>query len=400
MCRISSGVSATVDRLIQADAANADAWALRSIINSLQSVRQFDRGTKPLEIGKGAADRALRLAPNSPLGELAVGLHLVAMLSRGGDDDAYRAQLDRVLAKLPRDGLTRFTELLSYYHAYDFPGAEQSANSWLAAEPGAVFPAWILASANLVRRRPDEAEKWANAAGIESSITGVRAQVTVFELRYYLRADLAGARAALEKVPASGRSVHRVVHAQWLLAMAEKRWDDALQLLGRLPEPLFSDRTYHGPRALLAGMSHRSGGRSEVAALQFSEAERVLRQHLVNDPDNESLHAVLAVSLACAGRAADARTVLGNVEPLVSGRSPNLYRGPLVVMIAQAYREINDIPATARWLRKLFAEPSDVPFTPASLRYDPRFSGVIGEPEIAALLREFAALDQGKERSR
>ena len=381
-------VSSTLDRLLLANPELSDGWALRSIINSLQTIRQFDRGAKPLEVGKSAADRALRLAPGSPLGELAVGLHLVAMLSRGGDDDAYRTQLDLVLAKLPRDGLTRFTELLSYYHAYDFPGTERSGRAWLAADPKAIFPAWILASSYLANRQADEAERWAQAAVGETSITGIRALVTQIEVNYYLRADVAKARAALEKMPASGRSVHRVVHAQWLLAMADKRWDEALQVLMRLPEAMFSDRTYHGPRALLAGLAHRSAGRPVPAAGQFREAERLLRDVLANDPDNEPLHAALAVTLACAGRAADARTALGQVEPLVSGRSSSLYRGPLVAMIAQAYREMDDMPATARWLRKLFVEPSDIPFTPASLRLDARFNGAIDTPEIQALLRE------------
>lgn len=381
-------VSSALDRLLQANPELSEGWALRSIIHSLQTIRQFDRGAKPLEVGKSAADRALRQTPGLPLGELAVGLHLVAMLSRGGDDDAYRTQLDLVLAKLPRDGLTRFTELLSYYHAYDFPGAERSAHAWLAAEPKAVFPAWILASTYVAKRQPADAERWSEAAVGETNITGIRSHVTRFEVHYYLQADLAKARAALDRVPANGRSVHRVVHAQWLLAMAEQRWDEALQLLMRLPESLFSDRSYHGPRALLAGLSHRSASRPEAAATQFREAERLLRELLANDPDNEPLHAALAVTLACAGRSADARNELGHIEPLVSGRSPSLYRGPLVVMIAQAYREMNDLPGTARWLRKLFVEPSDVPFTPDSLRFDTRFNGVIDTPEIQALLRE------------
>lgn len=384
-------VSSTLDRLLLANPELSDGWALRSIIHSLQTIRQFDRGAKPLEVGKTAADRALRLVPDSPLGELAVGLHLVAMLSRGGDDDAYRTQLDRVLAKLPRDGLTRFTELLSYYHAYDFAGTERSGREWLAAEPKATFPAWILASSYLANRQGDEAERWGHAAVGETNITGIRAHVTQFEVNYYLRADLVKARTALASVPASGRSVHRVVHARWLLAMAEQRWDEALQWLMRLPEPMFSDRTYHGPRALLAGLAHRAAGRPVPAAGQFREAERLLRELLANDPDNEPLHAALAVTLGCAGRAADARIALGEIEPLVSGRTPSLYRGPLVVMIAQAYREMNDLPGTVRWLRKLFTEPSDVPFTPASLRLDPRFNGVIDTPEIQALLREVGA---------
>jgi hypothetical protein len=54
-----------VDRLIQANPENGEAWALRSIANSLLVIRNLDSGTTPLEVGKEAADRALRLAPKS-----------------------------------------------------------------------------------------------------------------------------------------------------------------------------------------------------------------------------------------------------------------------------------------------------------------------------------------------
>jgi hypothetical protein len=82
-------VSLALDRLIDANPESSDAWALRSITNSLSVIRTFDSGTKPLEIGKEAAERALRLAPDSPMAELALGLHLVAMSSRGGRPAAH-----------------------------------------------------------------------------------------------------------------------------------------------------------------------------------------------------------------------------------------------------------------------------------------------------------------------
>ncbi|HXJ59934.1 MAG TPA: adenylate/guanylate cyclase domain-containing protein [Verrucomicrobiae bacterium] len=391
-----AAMSPTLDRLIEANPESSDAWAMRSIINSLQVLRNYDSSTKPLEVGKAAADRAARLAPGSPLADIATGMHLVAMTSRGGDARACRPYLDRGVAALPPDALTRYAELASYWFAYDFDQVERCGEAWRAAEPQASFPPWIFAQLDVVRRRPAEADKWAEIASADPNITGVRAFFTAFESQYYLGADVRGAWEALQRVSPSGRSVHRVVHARWLLAMAENRWDDALQELAQVPETFLFDRAYHGPKALLAGLAHQRAGRTDAAAAQFREAERLLKEHLAADSDNEELHAVLAVTLAVAGRDPEARGELALVEPLVKGRSPSIYRGSLILPIAQAYAVLGDFNHFALWLRKLLAEPSQFPFTPASVRLDPRFAVAVDAPEIQTLLREFAALDQPK----
>ena len=48
--------------------------------------------------------------PPPPLASLALGLHLVAMVSRGGDPQAGRDPIDRALAVLPPDALTLIME--------------------------------------------------------------------------------------------------------------------------------------------------------------------------------------------------------------------------------------------------------------------------------------------------
>jgi TolB-like protein/Tfp pilus assembly protein PilF len=380
------------DRLIQANPENGEAWALRSIAHSLLVVRNLDTGTKPLEAGKEAADRALRLAPDSPLAELSLGLHLVAMISRDGDPLACRVPMDRALAGLPaNENLTRYAELCSYWLGYQFEGTEKSARAWLTATPGASFPAWILAQSALVRRRPEEALKWSAQASADPEITGVRSFVTAFEACYYLQADLAAAQAALDRVPAGQRSVHRVLASRWLVAMAEKHFDQALQELNRAPEAMLRDRVYHGPKVLLAGLANEAAGRSDVAQAQFGEAERILHLELTADPDNQELRAVLALTLACQGRSDEARRELAAVEPLLTGQDPTVYTGHLIALIAQVHGVLGEMDRMVPWLRILLTKPSQVPFTPASLRQDPRFGRYVAEPLVRALLAEFAA---------
>jgi tetratricopeptide (TPR) repeat protein len=391
-----NAVSLALDRLIAANPENSDAWALRSMTNSLSVIRTFDSGTKPLEVGKEAAERAAQLAPDSPMADLAMGLHLVAMTSRGGDAEAAQPYIHRALARLPRDPLTRYTELIQYWEAFQFDDAERCARDWLKEEPNDAYPPWILAQISIVRRQPEEAEKWAERAALDHSIMGIRALVTRFEVEFYLRADLPGARAALDRIPSSAVPTDRVVYARWLLAMAEHRWDEALQGLAQIPETTLFDRSFQGPKAFLAGLAHQTAGRPEAALAQFKEAERVLHDELALDPDNAELHAVLAVTLASSGRNADASVELATIEPLLRSRKLSLFTASDVVLIAQAYAAAGDARQTAVWLRRLLSEPSVIPMTPATLRIDSRFAAVVSQAPIPALLSEFARLDMGR----
>ena len=385
-----------VDRLIQTYPENADAWALRSISHSLLVIRNIDSGTKPLEAGKAAIDTALRIAPDAPLAQLGLGLHLVAMISRGGDIRASRTHIDRGVAGLPAESLTRFAELVSYWLGYQIEGADVSARKWLAAEPQASFPAWILAQSFAARRQPAEAVKWAELAASDPDITGTRSLVTLFESHYYVSADLAAARAAIDRVPAVQRGVHRVVASRFWLAMAERHFDQALQELARVPESMLFDRVYHGPKSLLAGFAHQAAGRADVAQAQFRDAERMLRDELTHDAENQELRTVLALNLALLGRADEARRELAAIEPLLGGQEPNVYSGQLIALIAQTHGLLGEKEALVQWLRRIFTKISPLPFTPASLRLDTRFAGFVDYPEIQELLKEFAPLDQKK----
>ena len=387
-------VSATVDRLIQIDPESSDAWALRSIINSLQVLRVLDSGTKPLEAGKTAAERALRYAPDSPLAKLALGMHLTAMISRGGDPQAARPLIDGALASLPLDSLTRYAGLASAWLGYDFETVDARAKAWIEAEPQSSYPKWILEGKGMTQRRLSDVEKWAEQAATDPNITGVRALEILADANYYLRADLPKVRATLDRVPTQSRSEPFVVYLQWQVSMAERKWDGALQGLARMPDAFIVDKEWSGPKAVLAGLAHQRAGRTEAAGIQFGEAVRALKEKLATDSDNEEWRAMLAASLAYAGRTPEARAELALVEPLIKARAPTVYRAKPVIAIAQTYAALGDAANLAFWLRKQLAEPSTAPFTPASLRIDPRFTDMLEKPEIVALLKEFASLDQ------
>ncbi len=127
--------------------------------------------------------------------------------------------------------------------------------------------------------------------------------------------------------------------------------------------------------------------------MQFREAERLLRERLATDAENEEYRLGLALALAALGRAAEARTALALVEPVLRGRAPSLYRGQLFSFATQVHAQLGDGAAAAYYLRRIFTEPSNPPFTPASLRQDPRFRALLAASEVQALLTEFASLN-------
>jgi TolB-like protein len=387
-------ITPAIDRLIQAEPDNVEAWALRSITHSLQVLRLIDPGTQPLEKGRSAAEHALRLSADAPLAKLAMGLHHVAMVSRGTDPRAARSYIDPALAALPADTLTRFAGLLSFNMGFDFAETTRLAEAWLAAEPAATYPAQIMSSISFVQRRAADVEKWSSRALTDSDFTGLIVRLHMVGVHFYLRADAAASRAALDQVPVTARGYGRVVHWRWQVAMADRRWDDALQELAQVPDTFIFDSNFNGPKALLAGAAHQRAGRRDAALAQWREAERLLREKLVDDTQNEALRVNLAVALAEAGRGAEARNELAQVEPLLRTRPPNTFLGRLIAGLAQAHGALGDTAAMAVWLRKLFTEPSHIPLTPASLRLDPRFNTALDAPEIQALMKEFAHLDQ------
>ncbi len=383
-------IKSALDRLILANQEEAEAWALRSIIASLQVVRTFDYGTSVLMAGKTDAERALRLAPGLPLGDLALGLHYVAMTTRGGDARAASPPIARAVRALPRDALTRYVELADASFTLRLAEAEELCLAWLQDDPAATFPLWVLAGNRISQRSAADAESWAErAAQADKGITGVRALVTLCDIGFFLRADLSAARTAIDRVPAESRSIHRVVLARWQLALVERRWDEAIQELVRVPDAVLYDRTYHGPKALLAGIAHHKAGRAAPAAAQLAEAERALRELLRGDPDDEDFRTALALTLAYAGRTKDARDELAALEPLVRGRPEYLYSGFLQARMAETFAVLGDVDAMLPWLRLIFAGPSTVPYTPASFRLDPRFEAVANDPRVQALLKEF-----------
>jgi TolB-like protein len=70
-----------------------------------------------------------------------------------------------------------------------------------------------------------------------------------------------------------------------------------------------------------------------------------------------------------------------------------VYTSQIRLVIAQTHARLGEVEPMITWLRRLFTEPSQVPFTPASLRIDPRFNHYLDDPRVAALLDEFASLD-------
>jgi TolB-like protein len=380
-----------LDRWIQSHPDDSDAMALRSCISSLQVLRTLDFGTKVLSEGKADAERASRLAPGSPLAELAHSFHHVAMMTRGGEAEAARPHLERALAALPQDILARYAQMAYFAFSLQLDRVRQAADAWLLADPAATFPRWCVAYSALIERKAEEAEKWAERGVSDGeAATTVRSLSTLFEINFFLRANLRAARETLERVPATARSHHRLVYARWFLALAGRQWDEAIQELARVPDALLLDRCFRGPKSLLAGIAHHKAGRAAPAAAQFREAERMLRELLASDADNEDLRLALALALAYQGRADDARSELGAVEPLLRGRKPYLYSGHAREMIAETYAVIGDVEGTLPWLRQLFAESSAVPYTPASFRLDVRFDGILQDPRVQALLAESA----------
>ena len=134
------------------------------------------------------------------------------MTTRGADIEEARPHMERGLAGLTSDALTRYAETAYLAFSLQLDRTIRAAKLQLRDEPEAKYPKWVIAMVSFVDRKADEAQTWAEQSATSGEPgTVVRSFVTLSDVNFYLPADLAATRATLDRVPAAARSHHRII---------------------------------------------------------------------------------------------------------------------------------------------------------------------------------------------
>lgn len=371
-----------VKRAIALDATDGDAWAAYGVISCALIVFGHDRSPERREIARTAAERAVRLAPDSNQARFAQAFYYRFQ-------DTTRAEAERLLRELveraPTDKLVvrtlgsllrnagRTDEALAFYdRAAALPGSD----------PVALYNKFLTL---MNAKRFAEAE-----AAIDQSLalkpTGYayRAKAT---LLLQLHGDLDGAAATLAKVPAAFLLEDAGAFFASQVWLWRREPEKALSVLGAVPRDLL-ENDFGGPTAFLRGQAHQIAGRREAARTEWSAALRVVEQQLATQLNSTRWIYWRARLLACLEQTAEAERVLRTFEELT--RSPGVTDGtiPIYLLLGRRADVLTGLEARSE---QIFSEGNagGVALVLNNLRYDPAWDPLRGDARFEALQRRF-----------
>ncbi len=291
---------------------NAEAWAALAIEATGQNFFGFDRSDARDALLRTAADRAVRLAPDSDFARLAQAVRY--RRGPGTDDEALRLLFELE----PRHGSDKFVlrQLGSALASKNRAAEALAIYVRAAALPGGDAIA-LAAQSRVLRKlhRLDEAESALNQAIVLRPDYG-QAHVLKIVGRLYDYGDLARTKEALQQIPA------RVMIDERVAAVAAFMWyfahdaDKASEALRYVAHDYVESNVITAPKGLVAGLVHRLAGRSDAAAIEWRQALRVVEQRSAANPSSAGDAGDRAALLAMLGDRAAAEPALRIYEQL------------------------------------------------------------------------------------
>ncbi|HEY9507473.1 MAG TPA: hypothetical protein VIQ27_15995, partial [Gemmatimonadales bacterium] len=324
---------------------------------------------------RSAADRALALDPQNPLGYGALGTYY-RLVTR----EHARAveQYTKGLALAPNDAeLLRALGVSEQGLGRSEPTVEHLRRA-RTLDPRSATVADALGGALLWQRRYDEAAEAADAArALQPSNLSMVENRAMIDLA---RGDLAGARTLLAQPPSG-------VDLPTFVAYVATYWDlywaldaDQRALVKRLTPASFDGDAGSWGLAL-AGVYEVEGDRKRATAYGDS-ARAAFEQQLYAAPENPQLHVLLGVALAYAGRK-DAAIREGERAAALDS-SPSQAGSYIQHQLARVYILTGDQEKALDELEPLLRRPYFL--SPGWLRIDPTFDPLRANPRFQRLV--------------
>ena len=358
-----AAAEALIKRALEMDATDGYIWAVSSRINSGYLTRGFERGGARREAARSQAERAVKLAPDSPEAWLALGRG-IGSTDPARAEEAYR----HGLTLAPQDGrlllglgsIHRTTGRLDEALAFYEKAAQHPPSKALA-----LYDQYLI---HFYQRRFEQADRCLRESISISNSTNMVAGLAMLAVTW--KGDVAGARQALDHAPSSMRSQPRVVLTSALVNLMARRPDDALQALDRLPADYINDAWFTGPKALLTGLAHAEAGRAEAARIAWESGLPVVRRRLQEQPNDFESHLRLGELLARVGQTEAALQEARICTELMRDRPIDWTSS-----VARIYAALGQVDEAVPQLERLLAAPANAanrwPLSPALLRLDP-----------------------------
>jgi TolB-like protein/Tfp pilus assembly protein PilF len=374
-------------RAIELDPNFALALARYSQLESWM-VRTHDASSDHREKARTLAERALQLQPDLPEAHLALGSSYYY-----GDNNYEVALKEFEIAQRALPNESEVYLSIGAIQRRQGRWAESTANleKAVSLNPKDSWPLQNLAFNYQMLRNFDAANKTIDRAlqidpkGI--SLWGMKAKLAIGE-----KGDLSVGEKLLEKAksfPMSSEERLQMIGGQANLLLAQRKYQEVLQLGGTLPDDIFA--AVPGSLAYKyfpLGIAHKALGDDAAARVAFLKAKNILEEQLKQKPNDADLRVQFAKLLAWLGEK-DAAVAEAQRAIDLRPESKDAFEGPQVAeQVAQVYTILGDNARAIGLLDELLSRPSEV--TSQSLKLDPAWDPLRNDPAFQALFAKYA----------
>ncbi|HXQ28375.1 MAG TPA: protein kinase [Gemmatimonadales bacterium] len=369
-----------LQRAVALDSTFALAWAKLSIAHSGTFWFFTDRSDARVALAKAAADRAFALDSTLPEARMALGYYYY------WDHLDYQHALEQFAIAEGRDpNNSQLLQAVAYVERRQGHWADATAHleHAVSLDPRDYVALRGLAETyNAVRRFPDAARSADRAIAVRPDLVqgyGIKAFAALSE------GDTAEVRRTIEdavQISSAGK-VAFTLGAEgcplWLFPLLDPGVRQSLEQL-----PLTSDISDTATYYFTKGDLFRFEGQGGLARANVESALVVIRRRMRGRPDDSQYHQGVALALARLGRNDEAvREGLHAVQLLPLAKDA-FAGGDAVFNLARIYAIVGDDDNALAELEPVLTVPSNM--SPASVRLDPDFVGLRGNPRFRKLV--------------
>jgi tetratricopeptide (TPR) repeat protein len=324
---------------------SAQAWSLRGYIQALYVLRTWDYSPNRLRDAQTFCNQALALNPNNTEAMYA----LAVILNFQEAYDQAEALMRKAMLLDPSDPrLPRMlaSNVFSSGHWDEALGLFQDNVKRFHEDPLSWYDLGLYN--NFAGHADAALDAYRHAVALSPVAGGYIAIADILATK----GDLAGAEAAADQIPVENRSDDRAVSLVMWLGILERQPDRVIAAGGRTAADYFNDAQRRGPKAFLTALAYEIAGKPALAAHEWDEAARVLRERLQTEPPglNRDLDQMyLAIALAWNGQRTEAAEIVANLEPA----QREMEHPPLAGPLARYYAACGDAAQAARWLKSV-----------------------------------------------
>jgi tetratricopeptide (TPR) repeat protein len=361
------------------------AWAVRAWVQAAYLMRNWDYSSKRMQDTQTFASHALSLRAEDADALNALG----QVLEKQGAYQEQEQIARRAMASDPRNMRSRLTLARALIWLGRLDEARSVLHEAVALDPNNPLRHYELANTYAgfgFGVQPSSESDVTNAlAELDAALalqpftSAILAKAGILAGR---RGDLAGMRATLDRLdalPLEERSGERAVFVAMLAGLLEKKPSRVFAAAALTASTYFEDATIESPKAWGTALAYHIDGKENSAQQEWQSAEATLRERLRNVPQDQTLQAELATTLAWENRGDDADRLIQPIEAAWrEGMAPRE-----VTILARYYAARGDAAKAAFYLRSAVGRSNFV--TSHMLALDPWWDKLRGDPEFDAL---------------